>query len=150
MSSSSSRVTNADRSPVRSLVAVACGGALGTLCRVLILDHTDTSFGRVSTESSHVVTSVLHIPLGLLAINTFGVFAAAWLLSGRLRARSPNDPWRLFAITGLLGGLTSYSGLIRDAATVRSNSLADAILLVTIALLFGIAAAVLGTRVARR
>ena len=142
--------------PLQSVVAVACGGALGTLVRQQIVAATDGSAPTVDLQSPCYVTLCAYvpptslIPYGLIAINTAGVFVAAWLLSGPLRHRDVDDPWRLFAITGILGGLTSYSGLIRDLSAVRSHSLFEAALTLLSALVAGIAAAVCGHRLARR
>jgi fluoride ion exporter CrcB/FEX len=141
------------RGPIGALhpvLAVAIGGALGTLVRILVLDHTDSTFRNGSVTSTSSFVSTLHLPWGLLAINTLGVFVAACLLSGPLRHRSPNDGLRLLTITGFLGGLTSYSSLIRDVASLRSYSWIAASALLVGAILAGVIAAVLGARLARR
>ncbi len=137
----------------RSLGAVAAGGAVGTFLRTEILNWTDNASHlsehalRTLLSLGHWTTnSTAHVPWGLLTINTVGVFFAAWLLSGPLRGRSPDDPWRLFAITGILGGLTSYSGLIRDLAAIYSHSALAAGTTLIGAVALGVCAAALGVR----
>jgi fluoride ion exporter CrcB/FEX len=138
----------------RSLLAVGSGGALGTLCRTEILNWTDTSSPVIHLTGLHGVaawsTTAGSVPWGLLAINTFGVFLAAWLLGGPLHGRSPDDAWRLFAITGILGGLTSYSGLIRDVASLNSSSFLLAFFTLVGAVGAGLGAAIFGVRMARK
>jgi len=90
------------------------------------------------------------IPWWLLSINTVGVFLATWLLAGPLRRRSPDDPVRLFAITGLLGGLTSYSTLIVDAADIKQVSILGAAATLMGAMVVAVGAAWTGYQVARR
>ncbi len=92
------------------------GGFLGTLIRAGILEvggppqaHVFGWVGYIPLSSVPAWTA--DIPLRLLVINTVGVFLATWWLAGPLRHRAPDDPVRLLLVTGLLGGLTSYSSL---------------------------------------
>jgi CrcB protein len=142
----------------RSLLAVAGGGAAGTLVRAEILAHWNTLIPNCASVGFRESASCLAVPSSwsslvpwwLLVINTVGVFIAAWLLAGPLAGRSPDDTTRLFVITGVLGGLTSYSSLIRDLAAIKSASLAGAILTLVVALAAGLVAAWMGVRVARK
>lgn len=128
----------------RSSLAVAIGGALGVWGRVEVLHWTATTPAHGARDWVGLV------PWGLLVINTVGVLVATWLLRGPLAHRSPDDFWRLLSVTGLFGGLTSYSTLAVDLAAVKAVSLGGA--LVTGAGAFAAAglAAVLGATVARR
>jgi fluoride ion exporter CrcB/FEX len=144
----------------RSFAAVALGGAIGTLVRAELVTHygppkhlaTDAWIG---VSPSHVIGAsvagswVQLIPWWLLVINTIGVFIAAFLLSGPLSGRSPDAPVRLFAITGILGGLTSYSSLVAQVATIKEVSLSGGIVVLVGSLVAGLAAAWLGIKAAR-
>lgn len=90
------------------------------------------------------------VPLRLLIINTVGVFLAAWLLAGPLRHRAPDDPVRLFAITGILGGLTSYSSLFVALDNMREASWLGAGIVLVGAASAGVLAGVVGVKVARK
>ena len=134
----------------QSLFAVAAGGAVGTLIRVIILNETDSRSSGTSARTVPFTHFNGFVPWGLLAVNTVGVLLATWLLCGPLRGRSVEDRWRLFTITGLLGGLTSYSGLIRDLALIRTHSVLEAASVLVLSLTLGLSAAILGAKLARR
>lgn len=126
-----------------ALFFVAVGGAVGTLLRDLLVKVDPT---KVLTHGgSHGSTSwVATIPWMLLAINTVGVYVATDLLHRRLPHRDPNNPLRLLMITGFLGGLTSYSGLFVDLATVWHLSIVGCLLTAVGAIVAGVFAGWLG------
>ena len=134
-----------------SLVAVAVGGAVGTWIRAEILtwQPTPPTLSLDGTRAASTATWQSFVPWWLLVINTVGVLVAALLLAGPLKGRSPDDPWRLFALTGALGGLTSYSALIRDFAVIRSMSPLGAGVTLLGAIAAGIVAAWFGVVLAR-
>ena len=138
----------------RSLLAVLLGGAVGSLLRVeimrLSLNWSDGWVGYAPLSHHYLASWPSLIPWWLLLINTAGVLLAAWLLCGRLHARPPSDWWRLFLITGVLGGLTSYSALIRAVWLIGYFSVAGAALVLISALVVGLGAAWCGVRLARR
>jgi CrcB protein len=132
-----------------ALLFVAIGGAVGTLLRdVLVkLDPTKVlthggSYGSTSWTSA--------IPWMLLAINTVGVYVATVILHRRFHHRDPNNPLRLLVITGFLGGLTSYSGLFVDLATLWHLSIGGCLLTAVGAVLAGVFAGWLGLGRKRR
>jgi len=125
----------------QAVAAVFVGGAVGTAMRDIILRFQ-------AAPATHASWSA-HIPWLLLAINAIGVFVATVLLSGPLRTQSPVGYLRLLLITGVLGGLTSYSSLFVAAGAMWHLSAVGAIGAVLGAVLSGVVAAWLGLRVAR-
>lgn len=117
------------------LLLVACGGALGGLLRAGVLElwpHEPGAWGWAT-----------------LAVNVSGAFALSALLG--VLARRPSDRARLLLGTGLLGALTTFSGLVVDAvllADAGRPGAAAAYVLVSVAGLLG--AAALGARLVRR
>lgn len=84
-----------------------------------------------------------------LAVNAVGAFALAALVG--LLARRPSERVRLLVGTGLLGGLTTFSGFVVEAVLlvdVGRPAVAVAYVLVSVGTLLG--AAVLGARAVRR
>ncbi len=139
-------------SPKQFLVAlglVAVGGGVGTLLRDLLVKLDPT---KVLTHGSNIGSAswLDAVPWMLLAINTVGVFIATDLLRRRLHHRDPNSPFRLLMITGFLGGLTSYSGLFVDLATLWHLSIGGCLLTAVGAILAGVFAAWLGLGRKRR
>ena len=126
-----------------AMLFVAIGGASGTLIRDLALKINlyDVPRGTAiypSPDWTH------QIPWVLLAINTFGVFAATDLLRHRLKHHDPNDPTRLLLVTGFLGGLTSYSGLFVDLAAIWHLTIGGCLLVAAGAIVSGLFAGMLG------
>jgi CrcB protein len=139
-------------SPKQFLLAlglVAVGGGIGTMLRDLLTKVDPT---KVLTHSTNVgsVSWIDAVPWMLLAINTLGVFVATDLLRRRLHHRDPNSPLRLLMITGFLGGLTSYSGLFVDLATLWHLSIGGCLLTAVGAILAGVFAGWLGLGRKRR
>lgn len=118
-------------------LAVAVGGALGTLIR-----DGATSWNFVTPTHNWWT----HIPWALLVINFVGVFIATKALRTVLAHHDPNHVTRLLVITGFLGGLTSYSGLYVALKTIWDLSLWGAVFVALLAVLTGLLGAALGMR----
>lgn len=131
-------VTLSPRQLLGAIGAVAVGGALGTLARDLSLTLDPASTSR---------SWIAHVPWVLLAINVVGVFVATVLMRGPLRHHDPNDPWRLWWITGVLGGFTSYSSLFVALGEIWHLSVLAGIVTGVVAVASGVAAAAAGLRV---
>ncbi len=131
-------VTLSPRQLSRAMLAVAIGGALGTLARDLSLTLDPVSHSR---------SWIAHVPWVLLVINIVGVFVATALLRGPLRHHDPNDTWRLVWVTGVLGGFTSYSSLFVALGEIWHLSVSAGIATGALAVASGVAAAALGLRV---
>jgi len=127
-----------------ALVAVACGGAAGTLLRDLLLKLNFYSDAGWTGPRPQNVDWTHLIPWVLLIINTVGVFVATDLLRRHLRHHDPNDPVRLLLITGFLGGLTSYSGLFVDLSAIWHLTIGGAFLVAVGAIVAGVFAGWLG------
>jgi len=144
-----SHLTLSPKQFLYALLLVAAGGAVGTLLRDLLVKLDPTKvlinggrYGSISWTDA--------IPWTLLVINTVGVYVATDLLRRRLHHRDPNSPLRLLMITGFLGGLTSYSGLFVDLATLWHLSIGGCLLTAVGAILAGVFAGWLGLGRRRR
>jgi fluoride exporter len=90
-----------------TLLAIAVGGALGTVARFLL----DTTF----TEPSG------HFPTVTLVINLSGSLAIGFLIP-LVEARAPRVPLaRPFLVVGILGGWTTYSTFAVAAVTLMKD-----------------------------
>jgi CrcB protein len=111
---------------------VACGGAAGGVLR----------------EAVRVVLPPAPGTWGwsVLAVNAVGGFVLAALLV--VLARRPSERVRLLVGTGLLGGLTTFSGLVVDAVLLAEASPLTGLAYVVVAVGTLLGAAWLGARAA--
>jgi CrcB protein len=119
------------------LVAIALGGALGTVARFLL--------------SATFSDSARHFPTTTLLVNLSGSLLIGLLipLVDNFSARAPLV--RPFLIVGLLGGWTTYSTLAVDAVVLAKDGHATVGVLSVVATLFGgVALVVCGHALGRR
>lgn len=132
-------ITLKPREFVIVLSCAAIGGFVGTLIRFVC-----TSLEHLPPPSHSGVTWLQEIPWALLALNAVGAFLATRLLRGPLRQHDPNDRTRVLIVTGFFGGLTSYSGVFVDLASVWHISAPGGLVVLMWAIASGLAAGWLG------
>ncbi len=116
-------------------LAVACGAALGALVRWQ---------AGVWLNGRHP-----QLPLGTLAANVVGGLLIGMALV--LLARPDQQLWRLFAVTGFLGGLTTFSAFSGESlALLQRGEWGWALAHAALHLLGALAAAALGGWAAQR
>lgn len=117
-----------------SLALVAAGGAAGGLARVTVASLVSKRFGS-------------GFPWGTLAVNLTGAFLIG-LAAGRFAPAADQRLWQL-AVIGFLGSYTTVSSLsLQTLALVHADRPGRALANVAISVLFGVAAAALGLRLA--
>ena len=84
----------------------------------------------------------------VLVVNAAGAFALAALLA--VLARRPSERTRLLVGTGVLGGLTTFSGLVVEAVLLAGASPVSAAAFVVVAVSTLLGAAWLGARAVGR
>lgn len=118
------------------LVAIGVGAALGAWLRWLL----GASFNAL----------VPYLPLGTLAANLVGGYLVGVAIEYFLQHVALAPEWRLFVITGFLGGLTTFSTFSAEAVEVVMSGEYGWALLHVAAHLFGsLAMTVLGMMTAR-
>ncbi|MFC7052681.1 fluoride efflux transporter CrcB [Hansschlegelia quercus] len=83
---------------------VALGGALGSVTRYFVNVATARAFG-------------LGFPWGTLTVNVVGGFVMG-LLAALLALKGGSNELRVFLLTGVLGGFTTFSAFSLDAVTL--------------------------------
>ncbi|MDZ4687129.1 MAG: CrcB family protein [Planctomycetaceae bacterium] len=90
------------------LIAVGVGGALGSIARFVVSRWT-----------------ILLVPgypaLGTLIVNVVGSLAIGFLAGAGVQHRWLSDEWRIFLVTGVLGGLTTFSSLALETALLSRH-----------------------------
>lgn len=112
---------------------VAAGGALGATSRFVIATLTLKLYGGL-------------FPLGTFVINVSGSFLIGALMT--LFVSRPGIPanWRLFLVTGILGGYTTFSSFEWETVSLtKEGAVVTALLYVMLSLLLGYAGAWLGS-----
>ena len=121
---------------MNTILAVALGGALGSVGRYLVVD----GMGRLTGPA---------FPWGTMTVNGVGGFAIG-LLAGLFAAHQGLAEWRYFLVTGVLGGFTTFSAFSLDAvALAQRGAWADAALYVGGSVVVSLAGTVAGFWLAR-
>ncbi|HXH84275.1 MAG TPA: fluoride efflux transporter CrcB [Candidatus Tectomicrobia bacterium] len=93
---------------VRHLLLVALGGALGSLARYLVASAALAWLGP-------------GFPYGTLAVNLVGSFSIGVVQALAFEGLAVPEGARLFIVTGVLGGLTTYSAFSYETARLAQT-----------------------------
>lgn len=119
------------------LLAVAAGGAIGSVGRYLATSAFGHAVGTAWPWGTLVVNVAGGFAIGLLA----GLMALRWSVSPELRG---------FLITGVLGGFTTFSAFSLEAMTlIERNAWGSAATYVAASVALSLAAAFAGSWIAR-
>ena len=120
---------------VSQIVAVASGGAIGSTARFLL-------GGAVLRLSGYAL-----FPYSTLAVNALGCFAIG-LITGYIEKHHVfHGDMRLFLITGILGGFTTFSAFgFETVALLRQGNTAAAVFNVVASIALGLGAVWLGLK----
>jgi CrcB protein len=90
-----------------SVIAIFCGAGLGALLRAWF----------------NVITASLSssIPMGTLIANLLGAYLVGIALAYFIDQPSISPQWRLFIITGFLGGLTTFSSFSAEVVALMQR-----------------------------
>jgi fluoride exporter len=93
---------------IKNILLVGLGGGIGSICRYLC-------------QRWAVYVYPHAFPWGTFAVNLIGCFAIGIFWGLSFRSFTTNENWKLFLMTGLCGGFTTFSaftlegiGLIRE------------------------------------
>jgi CrcB protein len=120
---------------MRNLLLIGGGGFLGSVARYYVTGWT----GQLTHAS--------RFPLGTLVVNAVGCLLMGFLAGLAEHAHLFSASTRLFLLTGFLGGFTTYSAFAFETwFLAREQLLGAALLNVTLQLLLGLGALMLGAR----
>src|SRR4051812_28098059 len=115
------------------LLAIALGGALGSLAR----------YG-VGHAALTKIPNGADFPYGTLIVNILGSF----LIGCCINALPNNPDLRFFVVTGFLGGFTTFSAFSLDILSlVRSEQAMSAFIYLALSLVLSLAAVFVGAQV---
>lgn len=120
-----------------TIVAIAAGGALGSVLRYLLSAGIQQWVGRV-------------FPVGTLLVNVIGCCAIGVLCVWLIERGSVGEAWRSFWMVGVLGGFTTFSTFSLDAfELVQDGHVGRAAAYVAVSLLLCLGGTALGVILAR-
>lgn len=120
-----------------TIVAIATGGALGSVLRYLLSAGTQQWVGRA-------------FPVGTLLVNVIGCFAIGLLCVWLIERGAVGEAWRSFWMVGVLGGFTTFSTFSLDAfELVHDGHLGRAAAYVVASVVLCLAGTALGVILAR-
>jgi fluoride exporter len=122
---------------IKGLLLVGFGGALGSMARWLCQRF-------VSHNYTH------NFPWATLGVNIFGCFLIGILWGLSFRSFNANENWKLFLMTGLCGGFTTFSAFtLEGIGLMKEQRFFLFFMYVGASVLIGLLATWLGMRLSR-
>jgi CrcB protein len=119
------------------VLAVALGGALGSVARYLMVGQMTRWFGP-------------SFPWGTLTVNVIGGLAIGILAEAMALKWSVTQETRLFLITGILGGFTTFSAFsLEVVALAQRGAFGPALVYIVASVVLSVGAAFAGLALAR-
>lgn len=92
----------------KTVLAISAGASVGAVLRWFL-----------GTKLNHILPA---IPLGTLAANLIGGYLIGFFIAFFAQNASLSPEWRLFIITGFLGGLTTFSTFSAEMTTLMQQA----------------------------
>jgi len=116
---------------MKVLLAIGTGSFIGGVGRYFVAQYIQERF-----YSS--------FPYGTMGVNILGCFLIGVLFGLTERANVPQE-WRLFLVTGILGGFTTFSAFSQETfSLIRDGQLIHAISYASFSVMFGLIATFIG------
>ena len=122
---------------IKNILLVGLGGGIGSMLRYISQRMADKVYP-------------IHFPWGTFAVNIIGCFLIGIFWGISLKSFETNENWKLFLMTGLCGGFTTFSAFtLEGIGLLKEQKLALFFLYVAGSVLVGLAATYLGMKLSR-
>ena len=122
---------------MQKAILVGAGGFLGSVARYLLTGLAQAWFGSL-------------FPWGTAVVNIAGSFLIGFIVTLGVETFPMAGNTRLFLVVGILGGFTTFSSFgYETVRLIQSGSYGLGMLNVTLNVIFGLAAVILGVTAAR-
>lgn len=122
---------------IKNIILVGLGGGAGSILRYLC----QRWFAEVYAHS---------FPWGTFAVNITGCFLIGLIWGISFRSFDSNEHWKLFLMTGICGGYTTFSAFtLEGIGLLREQKLGLFFLYVSASVLAGLASTLIGMKLTR-
>ncbi len=122
---------------IKNILLVGLGGGIGSIARYLC--------------QRWVAANYLHsFPWGTFAVNFIGCFLIGLFWGLSFKSFDSNESWKLFLMTGLCGGFTTFSAFTLDGiGLLKEQKLALFFSYVAASIVIGLLATYIGMKITR-
>lgn len=122
---------------IKNILLVGLGGGIGSILRYLSQRMADKIYA-------------IQFPWGTFSVNIIGCFLIGLFWGMSFKSFDTNEHWKLFLMTGLCGGFTTFSAFtLEGIGLIKEQKLALFFLYVAASVLIGLAATYLGMKITR-
>jgi CrcB protein len=122
---------------IRNLLLVGLGGGLGSMARYLCQRWMNQLYPH-------------HFPWGTFAVNITGCLLIGIFWGMSFRSFATNESWKLFLMTGLCGGFTTFSAFtLEGIGLMKENRMALFFLYIGASVITGLLATWIGMKISR-
>jgi CrcB protein len=122
---------------INNILLVGLGGSLGSIARYL-------------TQKWFLANYAQAFPWGTFAVNVTGCFLIGLLWGFNFKSFESNENWKLFLMTGLCGGFTTFSAFTLEGINLlKEQKLTLFFSYVAASIILGLLATYLGMRIAK-
>ena len=128
---------------MKPILVIFLGGGIGSVCRYLV--------GlSITRQLNTAFPTIAAFPAGTFVVNITGCFLIGLFYGIADRHSWLNADWRLFLITGICGGYTTFSSFSNESILLMRNGYFGYFLLyITLSVVLGLLATIGGAAVAR-
>lgn len=122
---------------IKNILFVGLGGGIGSIARYV-------------TQRWFAATYMHHFPWGTFAVNVAGCFLIGLFWGLSFKSFEANESWKLFLMTGLCGGFTTFSAFtLEGIGLIKEQKLALFFSYVAASVVLGLLATYLGMKITR-
>jgi len=122
---------------IKNILLVGLGGGLGSMARYVCQKWVADNYAP-------------HFPWGTFAVNIAGCLVIGIFWGLAFKSFAVNESWKLFLMTGLCGGFTTFSAFtLEGIGLIREQRLALFFSYVAASVVFGLLATYIGMKIIR-
>lgn len=122
---------------IKNILLVGLGGGLGSMARYLCQRWINNFYPH-------------HFPWGTFAVNIVGCLLIGFFWGLTFRSFAVNENWKLFLMTGICGGFTTFSAFtLEGIGLIKENKMALFFLYIAGSVIAGLFATYIGMKISR-